>query len=62
MVPSYTAPLPASVQGDSEEVEILYWVPLQFDGSTATLTINTIRTYPPDIYATGPWSFDLPIR
>jgi hypothetical protein len=62
IVPSDTAPLPGSAQGDTEEVEILYWVPLQFNESTATLTINRIRIgLPPNMYATGPWSFDLAI-
>jgi hypothetical protein len=60
-VPSDTALLPGSVQGDTEEVEILYWVPLQFNASTATLTIDRIRLGIPNIYATGPWSFDLAI-
>jgi hypothetical protein len=60
-VPSYITILPGSVQGDSEEIEILYWVPLPFSGSTAQLNIDRIRTGSPATYATGPWSFDLPI-
>jgi hypothetical protein len=60
-VPSYTSVLPGSVQGDSEEVEILYWVPLRLTGSTAMLTIDRIRTGYPSLFVTGPWSFALPV-
>jgi hypothetical protein len=60
-VPSYINILPGSVLGDSEEIEILYWVPLRFSGSTAQLNIDRIRTGSPATYATGPWSFDLPV-
>jgi hypothetical protein len=61
MVPSDTALLPGSVQGDTEEVEILYWVPLQINSSLVPLNIDRIRIGSPAMYATGPWSFDLAI-
>jgi hypothetical protein len=61
-VPTVTDVLPGSAQGDTEQVEILFWVPLRFSGSTTTLTIDHIRDgFPPLTYATGPWTFDLPI-
>jgi hypothetical protein len=60
-VPSDTAVLPGSIQGNTEEVEILFWVPLRFTGSMATLSIDRIRNGYPASFATGPWSFDLPI-
>jgi hypothetical protein len=60
-VPSDTDVLPGSVQGNTEEVEILYWVPLRSTGSTAMLIIDRIRTGFPVTFATGPWSFDLPV-
>jgi hypothetical protein len=62
LVPSYSDVLPGSVQGGTEEVEILYWVPLQFSGSTAMLSIDRIRIGFPANYVTGPWTFDLPVQ
>ncbi len=60
-VPAFTTLLPGSEQGDTEEVEILYLLPLHLTGSSALLSIDQISISGSSTFAIGPWSFDLPV-